>query len=77
MVKKGWGGFTNGRDEVKIKEAADPVNTGDDGDWLFRKVEDLLSELFGLASGVLGGHDGEEGETRWVRVERILDFIGK
>jgi len=70
MTKKGWGESTNRSDEVEIEEAADPVNTGDDRDRLFRKIEDLFGELFSLVPSVLSGHDGEEGGTRWVRVGR-------
>lgn len=55
-------------DEVETEEITNPVNAGDDGDRLLGKMEDLLSELFGLVSGVRSGHDGEEGGTGEERV---------
>lgn len=63
MARKSWNEPTNRSDEVEIKDAADPVDAGDDGDLLFRDVEDLLGELLCRAFGVPGGHDGEEGEA--------------
>lgn len=61
---------TNRGNEVEIEEAANPVNAGDDGDLLFRKIEDLLSNALGLVSGIPSGHGGEEGRTECVKVGR-------
>ena len=63
MGKERWGESTNGGDGAEIKEVADPVNAGDNRDRLFRKVENVLGKLFGLVTGVLSGHGGEEGAT--------------
>ena len=57
------GKSTDRSDEVEIEEIANPVSGGDDGDGLPGKIEDLASDLLGLVSGVVGGHDGEGGAT--------------
>lgn len=65
-IERGGGGggeLTNGSDEVEIEDAADPIDTGDDGDLFFRNIEDLPSELLCRAFGVPGGHDGEKGKA--------------
>lgn len=59
---------TNRCDEVELEEAADPVDAGDDGNWLLGKTENALSELLSLAFDVPGGHGGEGGD--WARVRR-------
>jgi len=67
QMKKRWGEFTNRSGEVGSEEAANPVNGGDDRDSLFRKIKDLVGELFCLVSDVLGGHDGMgRGDRVWV-----------
>ena len=70
MVMKKRGKSTNRRDETETEEITNPVNAGDDGDRLFRKIEDLLGDLFGLVCGVLSGHCGEGRETGEVEVGR-------
>jgi hypothetical protein len=61
---------TNRGDEVEIEEIANPLDAGDDGDRLLRKMEDILSEPFGLVSGVLSNHGGEGREAEEVGVGR-------
>jgi len=70
MMKRRGAESTNRGDKVEIEEIADPVNARDDGDRLFRKVEDLFSELFGLVFCVFGGHDGGERGAWGVEVGR-------
>jgi len=76
-MKKRWGESTDRVDQVETEEVTNPVNGGDNGDRLLRKIEDLLSEPSGLVCGVLGGHDGEERETEEMGVGRgSLGYIG-
>ena len=63
MASKRRSESTDRSDKVEIEEAADPIDTGDDGDPLFRKIEDLLRELLRRAFDVPSGHSGERGEA--------------
>lgn len=68
------GRCTNSGDKVETGQAANPVKSGDDGDWVLGESENFSGEVRHLVSGVLGGHDGEEWETGGMEVGGDVRF---